>query len=70
MSVVCTILERRVLLPNQLGPKYEGQLMLMAEPIAHPKRPPRTPSRRSEQLSFQHLAATVIIHNFRANLKF
>ena len=25
----------------------EGQLILMAEPIPHPKRPPRTPSRRS-----------------------
>ena len=32
---------------NQLGPRYEGQLILMAEPIPHPKRPPRTPSRRS-----------------------
>ena len=32
---------------NQLGPRYEGQLISMAEPIPHPKRPPRTPSRRS-----------------------
>ena len=32
---------------NQLGPRYEGQLILMAEPIPHPKRAPRTPSRRS-----------------------
>ena len=32
---------------NQLGPSYEGQLILMADPIPHPKRPPRTPSRRS-----------------------
>ena len=32
---------------NQLGPRYEGQLILMAEPIPHPKRPPCMPSRRS-----------------------
>ena len=32
---------------NQLGPRYEGQLILMAEPIPHPKRPARTPSRHS-----------------------
>ena len=34
---------------NQLGPRYEGQLILMAELnyIPHPKRPPRMPSRRS-----------------------
>ena len=31
---------------NQLGPRYEVQLILMAEPIPYPKRPPRTPSRR------------------------
>ena len=34
-------------LKNQLGLRYEGQLMFMAEPIPHPKRPPRTPLRRS-----------------------
>ena len=27
--------------------RYEGQLILMAEPIPLPKRPPRTPSRHS-----------------------
>ena len=32
---------------NHLGPRYEEQLIFMAEPIPHPKRPPRTPSRRS-----------------------
>ena len=35
------------LVTNQLGPRYGGQLIFMAEPIPHPKRPPRTPSRRS-----------------------
>ena len=29
---------------NQLGPRYEGQLIFMTEPIPHPKRPPRAPS--------------------------
>ena len=32
---------------NQLGPRYEGQLIFMAEPISQSKRPPRTPSRHS-----------------------
>ena len=32
---------------NQLSPRHEGLLIFMAEPIPHPKRPPRTPSRRS-----------------------
>ena len=32
---------------NQLCPRYEGQLILMAEPIPHPKRPPLTPSQHS-----------------------
>ena len=32
---------------NQLGPRYEGELIFMAEPIPHPKRPPHTPLRRS-----------------------
>ena len=32
---------------NQLSPRYEGQLIFMAEPIPYPKRPPCTPSRRS-----------------------
>ena len=32
---------------NQLGSRYEGQLIFMAEPIPHSKCPPRTPPRRS-----------------------
>ena len=32
---------------DQLGPRYEGQLIFMAELIPHRKRPPRTPSRQS-----------------------
>ena len=32
---------------NHLGPRYEGQLIFMAGPIPHPKRPPCTLSRRS-----------------------
>ena len=32
---------------NQLGPRYEGQLIFMADPIPLSKRPPRTPSRHS-----------------------
>ena len=34
-------------LQNQLGPRYEGQLIFMVEPIPHSKRLPRTPSRSS-----------------------
>ena len=36
-----------ILLRNQIGPRYEEQLILIEEPSPHPKRPPRTPSRRS-----------------------
>ena len=43
---------------NQLGPRYEGQLILMAEPIPHPKRPPRTPSRRSSVFASDGRAET------------
>ena len=43
---------------NQLGPRFEGQLILMAEPIPHPKRPPRTPSRHSSFFATDRRAET------------
>ena len=55
----------------------EGQLILMAEPIPHPKRPPRTPSRRSSFFATDGRAETdnsilrgadTVVHYFQCRL--
>ena len=43
---------------NQSCPRYEGQLIFMEEPIPHPKRPPRTPSRHSSFFAADGRAGT------------
>ena len=52
---------------NQLGPRYEGQLILMAEPIPHPKRPPRTPSRRSSFFASDGRQRPIVISEQRGH---
>ena len=47
---------------NQLGPRYERQLIFMAEPTPHLKHPPRTPSRHSSFFAPDGRAETDSFH--------
>ena len=47
---------------NPLGPRYERQLIFMAEPTPHLKHPPRTPSRHSSFFAPDGRAETDSFH--------
>ena len=60
---------------KSFSPRYEAQLILIAEPIPHPKHPPRTPSRRSSFFATVERAGTdssilrgadIVAHHFHA----